>query len=186
MTGDKMNEQNKWPYVQLSKNDMEQNNLKAQMKECCVAFIDILGFKNMVSRDIDSVVLALRYIEMFCESFFKFPSRGTGKSTAPLEYRPEYNYDYLDSQEEIQGSSIEFLDVSLQLLRGVYEDECKKVIQLINNGLQSDDPKVQKKYEWLKEKYNKAIRYYLSTYSDLLDPDKQKEFFDNWSKLYAQ
>ncbi len=98
-----------------------------------------------------------------------------------------YYINYLqDNLNTIQGSSIEFLDVSLQLLRGVYEDECKKVIQLINNGLQSDDPKVQKKYEWLKEKYNKAIRYYLSTYSDLLDPDKQKEFFDNWSKLYAQ
>lgn len=98
--GDKMDEQSKWPYVQFSRNDIEQNNLKAQMKECCVAFIDILGFKNMVSKDIDSVVLALRYIEMFCNSFFKFPSRETGRATFPFEYRPEYNYDYSDNQEE--------------------------------------------------------------------------------------
>ncbi len=341
--GDKMDGQNRWPYVQLSKNDIEQTALKTQMKECCVAFIDILGFKNMVSTDIDSVVLALRYIEMFCKSFFKFPSRETGKSTYPLKYRPEYNYDYSYNQEEsseeemnkptvtmfsdsivisqpfdsffdisefvefiskiqytlltegilirggistgtlyhsdkylfgtaivsaykleskkaiypriiidekllleidriienkfeqsyknyfvfngekhywiphddystyeysryiqtdfdgiyyinylqdnlntIQGSSKEFLDVSLRLLQDVYEGECKKIIQLINSGLQCNDQKVRKKYEWLKEKYNKTIKHYLSTYSNLLDPDKRKEFFDDWRRLYAQ
>ncbi len=111
VTGDKMDEQNKWPYVQLSKSDIEQNNIKAQMKKCCVAFIDILGFKNMVSKDIDSVILALRYIEMFCESFFKFPSRQAGKSTFPLEYWPEY--DYSNNQEEMNKPTVTMFSDSI-------------------------------------------------------------------------
>lgn len=78
------------------------------------------------------------------------------------------------------------MDVSLQLLRDTYEGGCKKIIQLIGSGLQCNDQKIREKYEWLKEKYNKAIKHCLSTYLNLLEPDKRKDFFDIWSRLYAQ
>lgn len=91
----------KWPYIQFSRSDDEQKTLKEQMSECCVAFIDILGFKNMISNDIDSVILALRYIKMFCDSFFKFPTRETGSKTYPIFNAPEYNNDYSSIDEDI-------------------------------------------------------------------------------------
>lgn len=48
------------------------------MEKCCIAFIDILGFKEMVKNDIDKVILALRYIKLFIDSFYRIPSkRGT-------------------------------------------------------------------------------------------------------------
>ncbi len=102
-----------------------------------------------------------------------------------IDFDGIYYINYLqDNLNTIQGSSEEFLSTSLQLLRDTYEGECKRIIQLINSGLQCKDQKVHKKYEWLKDKYNKTIKHYLSTY--LLDPDKRKSFFDEWNKLYAQ
>lgn len=65
----------KWPYKQLSKYDDEQAIIKSRIKESYVAFIDVLGFKNMVTRNIDDVILALRYIKLFRDSFYSLPSR---------------------------------------------------------------------------------------------------------------
>ena len=44
------------------------------MKLSCVAFIDILGFSEMVKKDIDKVVLALRYVKLFRDSYCRLPS----------------------------------------------------------------------------------------------------------------
>lgn len=69
-----------WPYKQISINDSEQRDICRDIKESCIAFIDILGFKDMVSSNIDKVILALRYLKLFRDSFFRLPlgSRGSG------------------------------------------------------------------------------------------------------------
>ncbi len=72
----------KWPYKQIGFEDLEQKDIKENMHECCIAFIDILGFKAMVNKNIEKVILALRYIKMFRDSFYKIPSRmGNPKQT---------------------------------------------------------------------------------------------------------
>ena len=50
-----MDELKKWPYMQLSINDNEQNEIKKHISNCCVAFIDILGFKNLIKNMIWNV-----------------------------------------------------------------------------------------------------------------------------------
>ena len=335
----------KWPYIQLSRTDHEQKTLKEQMTECCVAFIDVLGFKNMVLNDIDSVILALRYIETFCDSFFKFPSRRTGSKTYPLNNAPEYNYNYsrtdddMDDEYEmnkpvvtmfsdsivisqtiddffdisefveftskmqyhlliegilirggisignlyhsdryifgngmisaykiesekavyprividknvmercteiidkkfnqsynahilyegkkyyqipykdysdyeyslyiqldldglyyinylqdnlniIEASSKDLLDTDIYILKSTYEDYCIKIIKLVDEGIRMDDIRVQEKYRWLKNKYNRAINIYLNSYSQLFSDTKEKsDFFITWDKLYIK
>ena len=59
----------KWPYKQIGFGDIEQKDIRENMCECCIAFIDILGFKAMVNKNIEKVILALRYIKMFRDSF---------------------------------------------------------------------------------------------------------------------
>lgn len=63
-----------WPYKQIAINDDEQKEVYKNIKESCIAFIDILGFKDMVSANVDKVVLALRYLKLFRDSFFRMPS----------------------------------------------------------------------------------------------------------------
>ncbi len=66
----------KLPYKQLSVHDEENAEIKDSINLSCVAFIDILGFKEMVKKDIDKVILALRYIKLFRESYCRLPSKG--------------------------------------------------------------------------------------------------------------
>ncbi len=86
----------KWPYKQIGFEDVEQKDIKENMCECCIAFIDILGFKAMVNKNIEKVILALRYIKMFRDSFYRVPSRtGNPKQTEvvsePYEAMEEYD-----------------------------------------------------------------------------------------------
>lgn len=86
----------KWPYKQIGFEDVEQKDIKENMCECCIAFIDILGFKAMVNKNIEKVILALRYIKMFRDSFYRIPSRmGNPKQTEvvsePYEEMEEYD-----------------------------------------------------------------------------------------------
>lgn len=95
-----MNLENKWPYVQILKRDVEQSNLKTKMKECCVAFIDILGFKDMVSKDIDCVVLALRYI-LFAERILIRGSISSGDTPQLKDYNNlDWEWSYSDPEEK--------------------------------------------------------------------------------------
>ena len=64
----------KFPFKQLSVGDFENLEIKKSMKLSCVAFIDILGFSEMVKKDIDKVVLALRYVKLFRDSYCRLPS----------------------------------------------------------------------------------------------------------------
>lgn len=64
----------KFPFKKLSINDSENTEIKESMKLSCVAFIDILGFSEMVDKNIDKVVLALRYIKLFRDSYCRLPS----------------------------------------------------------------------------------------------------------------
>ncbi len=89
----------KWPYIQISKNDVEQKKIKKEIEDCCVAFIDILGFKEMVSSDIDRVIVALRYIEAFCDSFYSFPARDTDR-IVPTSYTSGYDSAYSANYED--------------------------------------------------------------------------------------
>lgn len=79
----------KWPYKQIGIADAEQIEIKANMSECCIAFIDILGFKTMVKNNIDNVILALRYIKMFRDSFYRFPSPARNDSLVEVNSEPD-------------------------------------------------------------------------------------------------
>ncbi len=66
----------KFPFKQLSINDSENVEIKNSMKLSCVAFIDILGFSEMVDKSIDKVILALRYVKLFRDSYCRLPATG--------------------------------------------------------------------------------------------------------------
>lgn len=52
-------------YWEFTLNEDEQKKYQEKMELCYVAFIDILGFKEMVSKEIDKVILAQRQIKGF-------------------------------------------------------------------------------------------------------------------------
>lgn len=63
-----------FPYIDLSTLDRENDEIVASMELSCVAFIDILGFSEMVYKDIEKVVLALRYVKSFRDTYCRLPS----------------------------------------------------------------------------------------------------------------
>ena len=88
----------KWPYKQISISDTEQIEIMDGMCECCIAFIDILGFKDMVENNIDYVILALRYIKMFRDSFYRLPSHMGNPDWTEVASEPDedtYGYENL-------------------------------------------------------------------------------------------
>lgn len=57
-------------YYKLSVNDYEQKELEKKLIECCVAYIDIIGFKAMIDEDSHLPILALRFIKKFINVFY--------------------------------------------------------------------------------------------------------------------
>lgn len=93
----------KWPYKQIGFDDVEQKNIKVNMCECCIAFIDILGFKDMVNNNIEKVILALRYIKMFRDSFYKIPSRMGNPERTEVMSEPD---EEVDEQENLPKATM--------------------------------------------------------------------------------
>lgn len=93
----------KWPYKQIGFDDVEQKNIKVNMCECCIAFIDILGFKDMVNNNIEKVILALRYIKMFRDSFYKIPSRTGNPERTEVMSEPD---EEVDEQENLPKATM--------------------------------------------------------------------------------
>ena len=87
----------KWPYKQIGFDDVEQKSIKERMCECCIAFIDILGFKAMVNENIEMVILALRYIKMFRDSFYKIPSHMGNPKQTEVVSEPDEELDEYES-----------------------------------------------------------------------------------------
>ncbi len=50
----------------------ELEKIKTDIRESYVAFIDILGFKSMIDNDIEKVIIALDFIEKYCQDYYKF------------------------------------------------------------------------------------------------------------------
>lgn len=57
-------------YETINVNDDEQKELEEKQTDCCVAYIDILGFKDMISKDSHLPVFALRFIKRFISLFY--------------------------------------------------------------------------------------------------------------------
>lgn len=57
-------------YTSINVDDSEQKELEEKQIDCCVAYIDILGFKEMVMQDSHLPVLALRFIKKFINIFY--------------------------------------------------------------------------------------------------------------------
>lgn len=73
------------------------------MCECCIAFIDILGFKDMVNNNIEKVILALRYIKMFRDSFYKIPSHMGNPERTEVMSEPD---EEVDEQENLPKATM--------------------------------------------------------------------------------
>lgn len=56
-------------YTNIDIDDSEQKELEKQQIDCCVAYIDILGFKDMINNDSHLPVFALRFIKKFIDIF---------------------------------------------------------------------------------------------------------------------
>lgn len=56
-------------YENININDSEQKELEEKQVECCVAYIDILGFKEMIANTSHLPVFALRFIKKFIDLF---------------------------------------------------------------------------------------------------------------------
>lgn len=80
-----MENNNYWEYTMY---DEEQERYMHKMTESYVAFIDILGFKNMVLEDIEQVVLTLRQIKGFCTYHYKLDANRRGEDGDELEGMP--------------------------------------------------------------------------------------------------
>ncbi len=114
----------KWPYKQIGFDDVEQKNIKVNMCECCIAFIDILGFKSMVKNNIEKVILALRYIKMFRDSFYKIPSRMGNPERTEVMSEPDEEVDELEllRRENLRHKrQLEEKDMVVELLKKVKE-----------------------------------------------------------------
>lgn len=59
-------------------NDDEQKRLLNKTELSYIAFLDILGFKNMVMNDAEKVLLTLRQIRGFCKEFYGYGNTGRG------------------------------------------------------------------------------------------------------------
>lgn len=57
-------------FWQLTSDDREQEYYKQKMDYCYVAFIDILGFKEMSEKNFDKVILALRKFKSFAIEYY--------------------------------------------------------------------------------------------------------------------
>lgn len=57
-------------YEKIDVDDREQKKLVEKQTDCCVAYIDILGFKNMIDNDSHLPVFALRFIKRFINLFY--------------------------------------------------------------------------------------------------------------------
>lgn len=93
----------KWPYKQIGIKDIEQKYIKDNICECCIAFIDILGFKNMVQNNLEMVILALRYIKMFRDSFYKIPSQMGNPEMTQVVSEPDED---IDEQENLPKATM--------------------------------------------------------------------------------
>ena len=56
-------------YEDVEVNDREQKELEEKQTDCCVAYLDILGFKKMIDKDSHLPVFALRFIKRFIDLF---------------------------------------------------------------------------------------------------------------------
>ncbi len=78
-------------FINFSKGDIEQKKIREKMELCYVAFIDILGFKEMAEKDMDKVILALRMIKAF--SIERYRNVNGHIYTSPND-RYEYEKEY--------------------------------------------------------------------------------------------
>lgn len=57
-------------YESINVNDAEQKELEGKQIDCCIAYIDILGFKDMIDHDSHLPVFALRFIKRFINLYY--------------------------------------------------------------------------------------------------------------------
>ncbi|HJD47914.1 MAG TPA: hypothetical protein H9909_13830 [Candidatus Mediterraneibacter norfolkensis] len=65
-------------FFMYSMHDEEQKRLSNQRETSYIAFLDILGFKNMVIDDIEKVILTLRQVRGFCVSSYGYAKNERG------------------------------------------------------------------------------------------------------------
>ena len=71
-------------YMFMSIHDKDNIRLKESMRESCVAFLDILGFKEMIKNDIDRVIFLSRFLKAFKNFYFRSPTNfEINKSSLP-------------------------------------------------------------------------------------------------------
>lgn len=58
-------------YEDIDVDDDEQKQLEEKQEDCCVAYIDILGFKDMIATESHLPVFALRFIKRFINVFYR-------------------------------------------------------------------------------------------------------------------
>lgn len=68
--------------------DKEQKRLSGKMELSYVAFLDILGFKNMVMNNSEKVLLTLRQIRGFCNQFYGYDRKNRGTDKDPMKGIP--------------------------------------------------------------------------------------------------
>ena len=69
-------------------NDAEQKRLLNKTEWSYIAFLDILGFKNMVMNNMGKVLLTLRQIRGFCKEFYGYGNVGRGTDKDPMDGIP--------------------------------------------------------------------------------------------------
>lgn len=77
-------------FWELTTNDREQKIYKDRMELCYVIFIDILGFKEMVEKDIDKVILTMRILNTFSIEKFKNINGRVFLESSEYKYDKEY------------------------------------------------------------------------------------------------
>lgn len=73
-------------YYDIEVDDDEQKELENKQIDCCVAYLDILGFKSMIDSDSHLPVFALRFIKKFIDVFYNSTSGKHGDVESIDEY----------------------------------------------------------------------------------------------------
>lgn len=109
-------------YENIDVDDSEQKELEEKQAECCVAYIDILGFKDMIDNNSHLPVFALRFIKRFINNYYHSNNEHNNEVDAD-EFLPKatmFSDSIVISQPIAEVNYLLFINLIAQLQYGLF------------------------------------------------------------------
>lgn len=110
-------------YEDVNVNDSEQKELEDKQVDCCVAYLDILGFKDMIANDSHLPVFALRFIKRFIDLVYRSTNQNHENIDTVDENLPQatmFSDSIIISQPITELDYPLFIDLIAQLQFGLF------------------------------------------------------------------